>query len=217
MRLVAGLMFLLILSLTNSAFAEPHYQCTFGQKERYIRVVQIKPGQPLPCEVRYVKDGESATLWQAEHEAGYCERKADAFLAQHREWGWRCQALPDMSNPEIDQYQRRALLSQALATATPFKLQVTEYAMVQGHYPDSLEALGLNRTDMRDSQHLRDLRLAEGGRIMVLMDARLGELATLELAPRTALGGMSTEWQCRTNVPDTPVGPCEYDPGLSFD
>lgn len=95
---------------------------------------------------------------------------------------------------------------------------MTEYAMVEGHYPGSLEEIGLFDAQMHDSQYFRDLYLAEGGRIKVLVDARLGVRATLELAPKAVLGGMSTEWQRRTNVPDaTQVGTCQYDRRLKFD
>ncbi len=129
-----------------------------------------------------------------------------------------CQTLPDTVPEVTNPYQRGALLTQALAAVAPLRVSMTEYAMVEGHYPDSLEELGLVEAQMRDSQYFRELYLAEGGRIKVLVDARLGARATLELAPKTVMGGMSTEWQCRTNVPDTTqVDTCQYDRRLKFD
>jgi hypothetical protein len=48
----------------------------------------------VPCEVHYFKDtelpGENQVLWTATTEAGYCESKAEEFVAKLREWGWDC-------------------------------------------------------------------------------------------------------------------------------
>ena len=80
------------------------YQCSFDGKQRRIEIL-TEPGVTVPCEVHYFKDtempGESQVLWTATTEAGYCESKAEEFVAKLREWGWDCgsgaepEAAPD--------------------------------------------------------------------------------------------------------------------------
>ena len=69
------------------------YQCSFDGKQRRIEIL-TEPGVTVPCEVHYFKDtempGESQVLWTATTEAGYCESKAEEFVAKLREWGWDC-------------------------------------------------------------------------------------------------------------------------------
>jgi hypothetical protein len=69
------------------------YQCSFDGKQRRIEIL-TEPGVTVPCEVHYYKDtempGESQVLWTATTEAGYCESKAEEFVAKLREWGWDC-------------------------------------------------------------------------------------------------------------------------------
>ena len=69
------------------------YQCSFDDLQRRIEIL-TEPGVTVPCEVHYYKDtempGESQVLWTATTEAGYCESKAEEFVAKLREWGWDC-------------------------------------------------------------------------------------------------------------------------------
>jgi len=69
------------------------YQCSFNDMQRRIEIF-TEPGVTVPCEVHYFKDtempGESQVLWTATTEAGYCESKAEEFVAKLREWGWDC-------------------------------------------------------------------------------------------------------------------------------
>ena len=69
------------------------YQCSFDGMQRRIEIL-TEPGVTVPCEVHYFKDtempGENQVLWTATTEAGYCESKAEEFVAKLREWGWDC-------------------------------------------------------------------------------------------------------------------------------
>ncbi len=69
------------------------YQCSFDGMQRRIEIL-TEPGVTVPCEVHYFKDtempGENQLLWTATTEAGYCESKADEFVAKLRDWGWEC-------------------------------------------------------------------------------------------------------------------------------
>lgn len=81
---------LALIALSTTAHAES-YLCTNGGVERSITVVYLEPGQAVPCEVQYTKDGESQTLWRAQNEGGYCEAQARAFADKQSGWGWHCE------------------------------------------------------------------------------------------------------------------------------
>ena len=61
------------------------YQCTHGDLVRRVEIL-TEPGLTVPCEVHYYKDteapGESQVLWSAQTEKGYCEAKAEEFVAR---------------------------------------------------------------------------------------------------------------------------------------
>ncbi len=73
------------------------YLCSLGDTERLIQIVYLVPGQEVPCEVHYHKDGEQKLLWRADNQVGFCERKADYLADQQQEWGFSCETLTDTS------------------------------------------------------------------------------------------------------------------------
>jgi hypothetical protein len=85
----------LVALVPGFAFAQTGttYQCSFDDLQRRIEIL-TEPGVTVPCEVHYYKDtempGASQVLWTATTEAGYCELKAEEFVAKLREWGWDC-------------------------------------------------------------------------------------------------------------------------------
>lgn len=76
--------------------------CEYGGLARKVEVVYVQPGQAVPCEVIYDKSAEGSieSLWQASHEAGYCEAQAAALVEKLRGMGWRCdvEAAPPAEN-----------------------------------------------------------------------------------------------------------------------
>lgn len=68
--------------------------CTQGGAERSIEVVYSRPGAAVPCEVVYRKPAAAVTdvLWRADHQAGYCEARAQELAETLRAAGWQCTA-----------------------------------------------------------------------------------------------------------------------------
>ncbi len=95
---------LVAISIASTpALANPQI-CTYGDLSRRIEVVYSHPGQPVPCEVIYDKsaEGSIATLWRADHEAGYCEAQAAALAEKLSGMGWSCSAVAyEPAEPEI--------------------------------------------------------------------------------------------------------------------
>ncbi len=85
-----------------SAQADQKFTCSYGDAVREIHVVYVSPDSAVPCSVQYKKDGSLETLWSAENESGYCEEKAQAFVAKQEGWGWACsqEAGTTMSSDE---------------------------------------------------------------------------------------------------------------------
>jgi hypothetical protein len=74
------------------------YECTMPNLTRRVVIERSGP-ESVPCEVAYYRvdeaPGERQVLWNAVNEAGYCEAKAQSFVAQLEGWGWQCQSNAD--------------------------------------------------------------------------------------------------------------------------
>jgi hypothetical protein len=88
----AWLLPLIILTIPSVSCANS-WTCHYGELTR--NVVIFYPNEPskLPCKVYYTKPNENVmprTLWKAEHEDTYCERKAIEFTGTLESKGWHC-------------------------------------------------------------------------------------------------------------------------------
>lgn len=70
--------------------------CQYGKLNRSISVRYDVPGEPVPCQVLYVKhdEGVESTPWSANNEAGYCEAKAAELHQTLIDLGWACAEAP---------------------------------------------------------------------------------------------------------------------------
>ena len=81
-----------VLAMLPTATLASPTLCEQGGLTRSVEVIYTVPGQPVPCEVIYDKpaEGSRETLWRATNEAGYCEAKAQEFVDNLDNLGWRC-------------------------------------------------------------------------------------------------------------------------------
>ena len=87
-------MLLLMLSILSfQASAQDMYVCKDGSAERTVEVVYSQSGSKVPCEVKYTKASGSQILWSANHEIGYCESKAQAFVTKLDTLGLTCSTV----------------------------------------------------------------------------------------------------------------------------
>lgn len=217
-------LFMLIILISQPLFADETFLCTFGQKEREISLIYTNPEKPLPCEVRYKKEGVTKILWYSKNTEGYCEEKTEDFINKQINWGWRCQNVSSNSamvgiplQPDAaSHYKRKAYFAQAIAAVAPFKLSVVEHYMSHGQYPESLQALGINPAEMKTSSYFSDLILGKNGALYIQGNERIGVNTTIRLQPVSTLGGAGIEWRCTTNVQRPVVDYCEYADNLNF-
>lgn len=91
-----------------SAMAETvrEFECRLGDLARTIEIKRVVPERPLPCEVIYKKPveepGVSRVLWDAAHDAAYCEAKAEELVGTLEAGGWGCtSATPATAEPVV--------------------------------------------------------------------------------------------------------------------
>ena len=92
----AGMGVLACLFLPASAMAHS-WSCEHNNLIREV-TINSEAENAVPCSVEYTKVTEGVAtqvLWSADNTAGYCEEKAEAFVAKLESWGWSCAAEPD--------------------------------------------------------------------------------------------------------------------------
>jgi hypothetical protein len=82
------------LALPSVSVADS-WTCNFGNLTRNVLIFYPAEPNKLPCKVYYTKPDENVmprTLWRAEHENDYCDRKAAEFITKLKSMGWQCSA-----------------------------------------------------------------------------------------------------------------------------
>ena len=66
--------------------------CTKGAELRAVEIAYLTE-DAIPCEVKYTRNRVTKSLWQAQHNAGFCETKATEFVNQLENSGWNCRSV----------------------------------------------------------------------------------------------------------------------------
>ena len=84
-----------LTGFSTSVLAENNfgYMCRYQMDIRLIDVQYKQRDAKLPCEVKYTKEGQQQSLWRANNEEGYCERKAEGLADTLRKAGWACSTV----------------------------------------------------------------------------------------------------------------------------
>jgi hypothetical protein len=86
-----------ILILPSEIFADS-WTCHQGALTRNVVIFYPSAPYRLPCRVYYTKPDEDVmprTLWKAELEENYCQRKASEFVGKLESLGWQCSVSED--------------------------------------------------------------------------------------------------------------------------
>lgn len=80
--------------LCPSLFAFEATVCKRGTLERKVEIKSESSEKKVPCQVMYLKEGETEAkaLWNAQADAAYCETKATEFVEKLVSMGWQCAA-----------------------------------------------------------------------------------------------------------------------------
>lgn len=85
--------FLLMVLLMPSEILASSWTCHLAELTRNVVIFHPNAPTRLPCKVYYTKPKENLmprTLWKAENEENYCERKAVEFINKLESRGWQC-------------------------------------------------------------------------------------------------------------------------------
>lgn len=91
MKSLVCLSLLSLLVVSFAAMAGEDFVCENNGSKRIVSIVYQNQEASVPCEVRYDKGQGVETLWSAQSESGYCETKANQFIAKQESWGWSCE------------------------------------------------------------------------------------------------------------------------------
>lgn len=83
---------LTVLIMPSESFANS-WSCHYAELTRNVVIFYPNAPTTLPCKVYYTKPKENImprTLWKAEHDDTYCERKAVEFIETLESKGWQC-------------------------------------------------------------------------------------------------------------------------------
>lgn len=99
----------------------------------------------------------------------------------------------------------RAKFSAILGSLSPLRMSITQYYMKRGEWPENMEALGFERQAMQ-SMHIKSARIKKNGKIVAILNAKLGENKIIVLNPKPAMGATTIDWQCWSNYPRNLLG-----------
>jgi hypothetical protein len=105
-----------------------------GNEARHIEIELDDPASSLPCSVVDRPDYNTKnTLWRAEHELGFCQRKAEETLAFLKRRGWACR-------PENSDERRARNDLQAPETTNPSQV-IAAWRCLEGLAPTVEQAV----------------------------------------------------------------------------
>ncbi len=106
MKSTLYVLFASLLVSATTAMAGEDYVCDYDGEKRIISIAYSSDQQAVPCEVRYDKGQGVETLWTAQTEVGYCEKKASEFIEKQESWGWTCDKFEQpMSEVPLEELQ----------------------------------------------------------------------------------------------------------------
>ncbi len=183
------------------------YSCRNGQRERRVELQHADAPDRLPCQVIYWRDGASPpddgrSMWQADHDFGFCIERTRDLVQRLQEGGWKCQktdgtpaeiqAIPALAPSRLPvEGGDRAKFGEALArdmqrlaqlTATPgarFEIEATELG-------------DLDQDGKIDAAVLLDYQSDQPGTAQFLVAYRF-DGKTFVPAAKTYVGGVGTD------------------------
>jgi hypothetical protein len=91
-------------------------------------------------------------------------------------------------------------LTNVMAMLTPIKLQMQQFYMMNGNWPENPQDLGLNQENLK-SADIKEVLFGDQGAIVATLNEQFGTGKRVVLAPQPVMDGTSMEWQCMANFP----------------
>lgn len=123
---------LCLTALSSSLLADTvtdSFECVLGSESRSIELTFLDNVGAVPCEIRETReDGQSRTLWRADHDVSFCQRQMDIHQSRLSSFGWAC--LSDTAD-------RPATVSTSLSTRA-LKSREAESSFIQSSRPNTV-------------------------------------------------------------------------------
>jgi hypothetical protein len=91
-------------------------------------------------------------------------------------------------------------LTNVIALLTPIKMQMQQYYMMNGQWPEKPQDLGLNQENLM-SADIKEVLFGDQGAIVASLNDHFGTAKRIVLAPQLVMDGTTMEWQCMANFP----------------
>ncbi|MCU7929170.1 MAG: DUF4124 domain-containing protein [Candidatus Thiodiazotropha sp. (ex Codakia rugifera)] len=109
--------------------------------------------------------------------------------------------IPEGSEPALaNKLKFQSGLANVLGLLTPIKFAVIEFYMLNGNWPESPQAMGLNQENL-NSSHIDQVLMGDQGAIVAWLSKAFGTEKKIVIAPTPVMDGTSFEWQCLANFP----------------
>ncbi len=95
---------------------------------------------------------------------------------------------------------RRSLIASAVASATMFKVAVTEFAQTEGRLPDNGTQIGLDKPESYANGAVKAISLGAKGVITITLNEKLEQNASIKLTPTWSEQSGTIKWECTGTV-----------------
>ncbi|ODB94183.1 hypothetical protein A3194_05940 [Candidatus Thiodiazotropha endoloripes] len=109
--------------------------------------------------------------------------------------------IPEGNEPAIaGKMMFQSRLSNVIALLTPIKMQMQQFYIMNGQWPEKPQDLGLNQENLK-SVDIKEVLFGDQGAIVASLNEHFGTGKRVVLAPQLVMDGTTMEWQCMANFP----------------
>ncbi|MCG7898840.1 MAG: pilin [Candidatus Thiodiazotropha weberae] len=109
--------------------------------------------------------------------------------------------IPEGNEPAIaGKMMFQSRLSNVITLLTPIKMQMQQFYMMNGQWPEKPQDLGLNQENLK-SVDIKEVLFGDQGAIVASLNEHFGTGKRVVLAPQLVMDGTTMEWQCMANFP----------------
>jgi len=98
-----------------------------------------------------------------------------------------------------------------MGDVSPLRMMVVMRHQTHEEYPANFEELGMDASTLT-SRHVTRVELESGGTIVTHLPMEFGAGKWMKLTPRPAMGGMTIEWDCVSNVHPSVLSSTQCEP-----
>jgi hypothetical protein len=165
--------------------------------------LSLNAGSIIKCQA---EDG-SITFADTRCPAGHTLLSHKKFHTTYRQPPVNIKNLEKM--PEFPATEKRSALAknlfqakftQILSSISMIKISMSEYHFVNGSWPQNLQDLGFDASEMTSSL-ITQTQVMEQGRIRIKLAQDFGEDKQIWIYPKPVMDGTQIEWICYSNFP----------------